>query len=483
MTLTTLEKRPVSALRPHSENSKIYGDGPDQELIDSIRDKGILNPLLVAFDGRVISGHRRWLAGQAAGLTEVPCVTFGSHDELDILEALIESNRQREKTNEQIGREFATLKRVYHERDSRQGERTDISENNHGTSVYQSTEVEQPKRQAAEKIGVSYEKAHQAESVVAAIDDLRSNDRDEEAEELRTTLNTRGAAPAYKTAKKQGYIKPKERPRQSAETLTLYTHDGKEFTYPKPQGQPTFNQTQGEGISWAKWSWNPVTGCLHGCNYCYAREIATSTRYGNAWPAGFTPLFHHERLTAPANTRIPQQHTDDPDWMRVFVCSMADLYGGWVPDNWIAQVHAAMLASPQWEYLLLTKYPKRYVGLDLPSNAWVGTSVDEQKRVKLAEDAFRQIEGVKVKWLSLEPLKEPLEFSDLSMFDWIVIGAQTETRQPNGVTPAFAPPIEWVARLIEKAHEAGCKVHCKPNLLGAVNPQLPGMVLPNEYPF
>ncbi len=264
---------------------------------------------------------------------------------------------------------------------------------------------------------------------------------------------------------------------QAPAMLTLLTHTGDEVSYPKPQGKATFNQTQGDGISWASWSWNPVTGCLHGCRYCYAREIATSDRAKASFPAGFTPLFHPERLDAPANTIIPAKHRDDPAWRRVFVCSMADLYGRWVSDEWISQVHKSMLDSPDWQYILLTKFPARYVGLDLPAGAWVGTSVDEQKRVRIAEDAFRKIEGVKVKWLSLEPLLEPLEFDDLSMFDWVVIGAQTRTHQPDGAVEAFTPPFDWVARLYVQAKEAGCMVHIKPNVL-----QSPHMALPNEYP-
>jgi len=257
--------------------------------------------------------------------------------------------------------------------------------------------------------------------------------------------------------------------------LSLRTHTGDEVLYPQPGGKAVFNETAGEGISWAGWSWNPVTGCLHGCDYCYARAIAH--RFTDAYPAGFTPLFHHERLDAPANTTIPAAHRHNQTYRRVFVCSMADLYGRWVPDEWIQQVHASMLASPQWEYLLLTKFPARYVGLKLPPNAWVGTSVDEQKRVRIAEDAFRKIDGVKYKWLSLEPLREPLEFTDLSMFDWVVIGAQTETQQPSGTVEAFMPPWEWVCRITAQAKTAGCAVHWKPNLLNG-RPGLP----PNEYP-
>jgi protein gp37 len=250
----------------------------------------------------------------------------------------------------------------------------------------------------------------------------------------------------------------------NSETITLYTHENVAVTYPKPKHPPTFNQTPGEGISWAEWSWNPVTGCLHGCNYCYAREGATSERLRAVYPAGFVPLFHSERLQAPATTKIPAKHKDDPAWRRVFVVSMGDLYGRWVPAEWIQKVHDSMNANPQWEYLLLTKFPSRYLKFQLPKTAWVGTSVDEQRRVKLAEDAFRQIKNVKVKWLSLEPLLEPLEFTDLGMFDWVVIGAQTETNQPWGKVPAKGPEETWVKRLMVQARKAGCKIHLKPNL-------------------
>jgi protein gp37 len=285
---------------------------------------------------------------------------------------------------------------------------------------------------------------------------------------------------AYKQTKdrKQADERPAKKTRT---TITLQTHEGRDVEYPKPSGKPTFNSTN-EQISWAKWSWNPVTGCLHGCKYCYARELALRPSYAATYPVGFTPLFHSERLSAPRNTEVPEEAEQDPRFARVFVCSMADLYGKWVPDEWIEQVHQSCIDNPQWDYLMLTKFPRRYVGLDLPKTAWLGTSVDEQKRVRLAEDAFRQIQNVRVKWLSLEPLLAPLQFTDLSMFDWVVIGAQSATEQPEGHVEAFSPPMEWVTRLIDQAHEAGCAVYLKENLQGKCTAQSPGMKLIQEEP-
>jgi protein gp37 len=269
--------------------------------------------------------------------------------------------------------------------------------------------------------------------------------------------------------------------KKTGDVITLKTHLGQEVTYSKPLAKAKFNKTNDQ-VSWAGWTWNPVTGCLHGCKYCYARELANKKSYEAAYPVGFTPLFHHERLEAPTNTEIPEEAKQDYRLKRVFVCSMADLYGKWVPDDWIKQVHASCIANPQWDYLMLTKFPRRYVGLELPKTAWLGTTVDEQKRVRLAEEAFRQIKNVRVKWLSLEPLLAPLEFTDLSMFDWIVIGSQSSTEQPDGHVKEFAPPFKWVARIVAQAHECGCRVYLKPNLLGITNPQSPGMQLLQEEP-
>ena len=112
----------------------------------------------------------------------------------------------------------------------------------------------------------------------------------------------------------------------------------------------------------------------------------------------------------------------------------------------------------------MTKFPQRLESIDWPENAWVGTSVDEQYRVSIAEKAFRNV-SASVKWLSCEPLRERLTFSSLDMFDWVVIGGQSRSSQ----APAMQPEWEWVWHLMRQAEDAGCMVYWKPNL--TVRPQ------------
>ena len=140
---------------------------------------------------------------------------------------------------------------------------------------------------------------------------------------------------------------------------------------------------------------------------------------------------------------------------------------------------ASTVANPQWEDLYLTKVPQRYDRLQLPESGWIGASVDEQHRAEPTLEAMRKISGVKVKWLSLEPLIEPVTFSSLKGIDWIVIGAQSEN---TGQNPSFAPPFEWVMNLVQTARRDDCKVWLKTNLLGTVSGQWPGMELPQEIP-
>lgn len=220
------------------------------------------------------------------------------------------------------------------------------------------------------------------------------------------------------------------------------------------RGAQKFNTQETDNIEWARWSWNPVTGCKHNCPYCYARDIAN-----RFYPHGFEPAIVPSRLAAPGNTTVPDAAKTDIGYKNVFTCSMADLFGRWVPAEWIEAVLDQVRANKQWNFLFLTKFPGRLAEFQFPDNAWVGTSVDCQARVAAAEAAFRNVKAA-VKWLSCEPLLEPLRFNSLSMFQWIVIGGSSKSTQ----TPAWNPPRQWVASLESHAWNCGVKVYEKTNL-------------------
>ena len=221
----------------------------------------------------------------------------------------------------------------------------------------------------------------------------------------------------------------------------------------------SFNKQENDAIEWAQWSWNPVTGCLHECPYCYARDIANSAKMAQVYPNGFDPTFRPASLLVPLGEKIPKEAARDTRFKNVFTCSMSDLFGRWVPAEWINAVLNAMRSAPQWNFLCLTKFPKRMAEFDIPPNAWMGTTVDLQARVKNAESAFERVTAG-VRWLSVEPMIEPLNFSHLDRFQWIVIGGASR----SSGCPEWQPPFQWIADLVQQARDAGVAIYMKTNL-------------------
>lgn len=96
----------VDRLRPGKYQPRTHMDQASlQELADSIKAQGLVQPILVrrignAFDDEyeIIAGERRWRASQLAGLTEIPVLIRNIPDEQALAMALIE-NIQRENLN------------------------------------------------------------------------------------------------------------------------------------------------------------------------------------------------------------------------------------------------------------------------------------------------------------------------------------------------------------------------------------------------
>ena len=265
-------------------------------------------------------------------------------------------------------------------------------------------------------------------------------------------------------------------------------------------------------IDWCDSTWNPVTGCLHGCEYCYARRIAE--RFGGCWrldlppdtswrgnvgerglmgdyarhsnrkchvldepeiecavfdpPSGyrgkvkpypyrFDPTFHRYRLDEPQRWKKPST---------IFVCSMADLFGDWVPMEWIQQIFEACEAAPQHRYLFLTKNPKRYIELKLdgklPKQHWYGTSVTRKDDRDFFAPGYNT-------FVSIEPIQE--SFSDEKhaayrqmVQPWVILGAETGNRKNK-----IVPKKEWITELVDYYSKFGyTKFFMKDSLRGLV---------------
>ena len=96
---------PIESLKPNPDQPrKSFTKAEHDELTQSIRDKGVLQPILVrqqpGEDGvwQIIAGERRWRAAQAARLTEVPIIVR-EMDDLEVLEVAIIENVQRADLN------------------------------------------------------------------------------------------------------------------------------------------------------------------------------------------------------------------------------------------------------------------------------------------------------------------------------------------------------------------------------------------------
>lgn len=257
---------------------------------------------------------------------------------------------------------------------------------------------------------------------------------------------------------------------------------GKHLRRPGPfeTGRGHTKMMNKSAIDWCDFSWNPVTGCNFGCEYCYAQRQATRfagnirmnmtseqlkteaaglyvleqpfKNYTGAvlpFPAGFAPTFHKYRLGDPAKKKKPAN---------IFVCSMADLFGDWIPDEWIEAVFEACKAAPQHNYLFLTKSPGRYQILaaagklpELP-NFWYGSSIT-------GPDNWFWWSEYHHTFVSYEPMLKPLGIADedaARKVDWIIAGAETGHRAGK-----ITPEEGWLEELAAAARRAGVPLWIK----------------------
>lgn len=240
-------------------------------------------------------------------------------------------------------------------------------------------------------------------------------------------------------------------------------------------------------IEWCDHTLNIVTGCRHGCQYCYARQM--SRRFsGNVnlnkretdkfrldgdvyvldepfldetgrqvmYPFGFEPTLHRYRYKVLDKLKMGQN---------IFVGAMGDLFGDFIPDAWIHDVFSICEAHPKNNYMFLTKNVQRYTDISLMNgdNVFYGTSITTEKETHL----FNFLPAFRNRFVSIEPILEDIhpEVHNLMVkqVDWIIIGAETGHRKNKVI-----PKKSWIDKIVAEADKWGTPVFMKESLLGII---------------
>lgn len=202
------------------------------------------------------------------------------------------------------------------------------------------------------------------------------------------------------------------------------------------------------GIEWTDYTWNPVGGCKHECRWtmpdgseaiCYAEAVAN--KFIKAYPLGFSyHYWNHTRLEEPLRLKKPA---------KIFLDSMSDLMGHWVPANQIEAVFDICRQAHWHTFQLLTKNPIRLYRFNIPPNVWAGFSTppnfmfgnrltfgQQQSKLKIDLLSIQRAKAT-TKWCSVEPLSWDVApmFEDCGL-DWVVVGAASNGAKKYQPDPA-----------------------------------------------
>jgi protein gp37 len=231
------------------------------------------------------------------------------------------------------------------------------------------------------------------------------------------------------------------------------------------------------GIEWTDLTYNVSGGCFHGCKWrvagketeCYAKTVAEAVARA-AYPEGFEHHYWHEGRVGELRAYTTPS--------LVFIDSMSDLFGHWVPDEQVRTILEEVRSAPQHIGQVLTKNAPRILQfLDvLPDNLWVGVSsppdamwghdLSRLQQRKMLEVQLKTLEAIcqtrpdLITWMSIEPLSWDISalLTPASPLRWAVIGAATHGRK------AYQPDPDDVRRVLAVLDANEVPVFFKGNL-------------------
>lgn len=199
--------------------------------------------------------------------------------------------------------------------------------------------------------------------------------------------------------------------------------------------------------------------------YILEKPMLNETGKTLMYPFGFEPTYHRYRLNTLDKLKMGNN---------IFVGAMADVFGKWVPEEWIREIMQECLKRPRHNYLFLTKNPERYLEaesagiLPPPDNIWYGATVTGVKQMERTAEVFSRLPLGMHTFFSIEPILEDLADSSywqeaVMETEWIILGAQTGRSKEKVI-----PKQEWIKKIILDADNKRIPVFMKDSLISIV---------------
>lgn len=216
----------------------------------------------------------------------------------------------------------------------------------------------------------------------------------------------------------------------------------------------------GTAIEWADATFNPWIGCTKvspACDHCYAAVSTPARALGVQWGAG-----QPRRRTAAANWKHPLRWERDHAAFfarhgrrrRVFCASLADVFDNEVPDSWRVDLFSLIRATPNLDWLLLTKRIGNAVTMMDEAGAWSGASTTGTRNpvpnvwigatIATQAEADRDIPKLlevpaAVRFLSCEPMLGPIDLAPEADRTYQLL---SKWYGPEGFDPQGSQPIQ-----------------------------------------
>ncbi len=234
-------------------------------------------------------------------------------------------------------------------------------------------------------------------------------------------------------------------------------------------------------IEWTDATWNPIRArgelgrhfCLKisdGCTNCYASsftrrlggrpyDAANSLSIAGAAEAVRRRDIYldEQALTLPLKWKRPR---------RIFVASMTDLFGEWVPTGWLERIFDVMTSynehghtfqvltkRPARMRTFLTNYPRWQTAPRSRDTIWLGVTVESDAYAWRAK-MLAEIPAA-VRFVSAEPLLGPLPSLHLDRIDWLIVGGESGGPLERRLVRSSEQSLSWVRDLRDRAQAAG----------------------------